>query len=226
MFENSDRCGQTVAVATAHILAKVKCLIREDLRIAENEIKDRFDLSSGSLNRILCHHLYGSAAPDRRLTSLPRNRRGVGWSGAFTCFENLTEAGQSGPGTSSRVTRLLYTNMTWKPHSSLQSGFSQVRAHMWIPEIEKHLQTDNCIFFAKSGHATSAPGEEDSQRRVVHQHLPAQGLRGLEHAVQTTAPAACCSNTTTKEPTPLTPLRTTWKQTVFSWSPRPRIPKA
>ena len=40
-----------------------------------------------------------------------RNRGGVGWSGAFTCFENLTEAGHSGCGTSLNVMRLLYTSV-------------------------------------------------------------------------------------------------------------------
>ena len=81
-----------------------------------NEIKDSFDLLSGSLNRILRHRL------DVRKRCA---RVGVG-RGVFTCVESLTEAGQSGSGTSSRVTRLLYTSMTRKPSSSLQSGFSPV----------------------------------------------------------------------------------------------------
>ena len=38
-------------------VAKVKCLIKEDQQITGNETKDSFNLSSGSLNRILRHHL-------------------------------------------------------------------------------------------------------------------------------------------------------------------------
>ena len=51
--------------------------------------------------------------------------KGEAGSGVFTCFENLTEAGQSRSGTSSWV-------RTWKPTREIR-------------EIEKHFQTDsNC----------------------------------------------------------------------------------
>ena len=75
--------------------------------------------------------VYGSIAPVRYQTSWPRNRGEVEWSGVFTCFENVAETGQSGSGTWSLVTRLLYTSMTQKPSSSLQSGFFQLTAHLW-----------------------------------------------------------------------------------------------
>ena len=51
---------------------------------------------------------------------------------------------------------------------------------------------------------------------TVHQHLPAQGLRGLERT-----PAACCTTTTTRVPTPPPPLWTTWEKILFSWYPTP-----
>ena len=139
-FEDSGHCGLSVTVAIEQNVAKVKCLMKEDPRIAEKEIRDHFNLSSGSLNRILRHHLvYGSAAPVGCPSSAPRNRGGVG-SGAFTCFNNLTEAGQSGSGTSSGVTRPLYTSMTRKPSNSLQSDFSQVRAHLRNSRDREALQ--------------------------------------------------------------------------------------
>ena len=53
----TDRCGQPVTVATEQNVVAMECLIKEDPRITENEIKDSFNLSSGSLNRILRHHL-------------------------------------------------------------------------------------------------------------------------------------------------------------------------
>ena len=57
MFEDSDHCGLSVAVAIEQTVAKVTCLMMEDLRITENEIKGNFNLSSGNLNRLLHRHL-------------------------------------------------------------------------------------------------------------------------------------------------------------------------
>ena len=59
-FSSAERRLQTVAVvtvATEQNVAKVKCLIKEDPRITDNEIKGSFYLSSGSLNRILRNQL-------------------------------------------------------------------------------------------------------------------------------------------------------------------------
>ena len=61
---------------------------------------------------------------------LTEERGGVGWSGAFICFGNLMEAGQSRSWTSSWIMRLLYPSTTWKPSSSPQPGFSQVKGHL------------------------------------------------------------------------------------------------
>ena len=55
-FSSAERL-KTVIVATEQIVAKMKCLIKEDARIIENEIKDNLNLASGSLNGILHHHL-------------------------------------------------------------------------------------------------------------------------------------------------------------------------
>ena len=55
-FEGSERCCQPVTVATEQNVAKVKCLDKGHPRITENEIKDSFNISSGSLNRIFRHH--------------------------------------------------------------------------------------------------------------------------------------------------------------------------
>ena len=71
------------------------------------------------------------------------------------------------------------TSITRKPSSSLQS-----EPTCEIQEIEKHFQTDDRGLLEHqiwSCGLCRAPGEEDSQRQVVHQHLPAQGLQGLEH---------------------------------------------
>ena len=46
-----------MTVATEQNVAKVKCLIKEDPRMTENEMKDSFYLLSASLNRIFRHHL-------------------------------------------------------------------------------------------------------------------------------------------------------------------------
>ena len=55
-FEGSERCCQPVTAATEQNVAKVKCLDKGHPRITENEIKDSFNISSGSLNRIFRHH--------------------------------------------------------------------------------------------------------------------------------------------------------------------------
>ena len=89
----NDRCGQPVTVATEQTVAKVKCLMKEDPKITENVIRDSFNLSSGSLNWILRHHLcVWKRCVVRCPASWPTNRRRVGWSGAFTCFETLSQA--------------------------------------------------------------------------------------------------------------------------------------
>ena len=56
-FQDSDRCGQPLTVATEQNVAKVKCPIKEDQWITENEIKVSCMLSSGNFNWILRHHL-------------------------------------------------------------------------------------------------------------------------------------------------------------------------
>ena len=43
-FEDSDRRGLFVTVATEHNVAKVKCLMKEDPGITENEIRNKFNL--------------------------------------------------------------------------------------------------------------------------------------------------------------------------------------
>ena len=63
--------------------------------------------------------VYRSVAAVGCPSSWLRNREWVGWSGAFTCFKNMMEADQSGSGTFSWVTRLVYTSMTQKPSRSL-----------------------------------------------------------------------------------------------------------
>ena len=56
-FEDSGHCGLSVTVAIEQNVAKVKCLMKEDPQITENEIRDVFNLSLGSLDQSLCHHL-------------------------------------------------------------------------------------------------------------------------------------------------------------------------
>ena len=109
----------------------------------------------------------------------------------------------------------LYTSITRTPSSGPPSGFSQ------SPPVK----------FKRSRSTTKqiitvylAPGEEDKQRRVVHQHLPARGLRGLDCTSSTQRrPQPAAPPRQRKCPTPQTPLWTTWKQIEFSWSPRPRL---
>ena len=71
-----------------------------------------------------------------------RPRGGLGWSCAFTCFDNLTEAGQSGSGTSSRVTRLCTPVWPRNQPAVFSLGFSKREPTCEIQEIEKHFQTD------------------------------------------------------------------------------------
>ena len=56
-FEYSDHCSLSVTIATEQNTAKVKCPMKEDSRITENETRDKFNLLSGSLNQTLHHHL-------------------------------------------------------------------------------------------------------------------------------------------------------------------------
>ena len=74
-----------------------------------------------------------------------------------------------------------HTSMTQKP-SSLQSCFTQVKAHQWnsrnpeiLPNRWSQSSSLNPVMWPQT-----PPGEENSQCQVVHQHLCAQGLRGLE----------------------------------------------
>ena len=46
-FEDSDLCGRPVTVVAEQKVAKVKCPIKEDARMTENEIKDGLNLSLG-----------------------------------------------------------------------------------------------------------------------------------------------------------------------------------
>ena len=100
----------------------------------------------------------------------------------------FTEAGQSGSGISSRVMRLLYTCTTQKPSSSLQSGFSQVRERESPPVkfkksrkiASKQMLSLGLLRQIWSCGFCPAPGEGDGKRRVLHQHLPARGLPGLD----------------------------------------------
>ena len=55
--EDSDRCGLSATIGTVQNVTKVTCLIKEDPRITENEIKYGLNLSLGILNQILHHHL-------------------------------------------------------------------------------------------------------------------------------------------------------------------------
>ena len=57
MFVDSDPCGLFATIAIEQNVAKVKCLMKEDPQITENETRDNFNLSLGSLNQILHHHL-------------------------------------------------------------------------------------------------------------------------------------------------------------------------
>ena len=132
--------------------------MKEDPQITENETRDNFNLSLGSLNQILHHHLdVWKRCAHWVPQQLTKEQRRVG-SGAFIiiCLNFFfTEAGQSGSGISSRVMRLLYTCTTQKPSSSLQSGFSQVRAHLWNSRDWEALPKQIVTVFAKSGHVTS-----------------------------------------------------------------------
>ena len=99
--------------------------------------------------------VYGSVSPVGCPISLPRNRRGVGW--AFTCFENLAEAGQSGSGTSVRVTRLLYTNMTQTKQQSSVWLFTGKNPLVKFKRSRSTSKQMIAVFFAKSGHVASVP---------------------------------------------------------------------
>ena len=63
---SSDRSGRFVTVATEQNVASMKCLIKEDPRLPENETKDSLNLSWGHLDRIfpaVNTWVYGSVAP-------------------------------------------------------------------------------------------------------------------------------------------------------------------
>ena len=197
--------------------------------LQKNEKRYNLNLSLGSLNQILCHHLgvWQPCACWMLQQLMGEQRRGrVEW--CLHVLPNLREAGQSRSETSSWVTRRLYTSLTQKPSSSLQSGFSQVRAPFWnwrnqealpnrwlqslpdwvmwpLPRFRRERQT------RPSGTSTFA--------------RPGSSRLGL-HIIQTTAPMACCSASTARASTPPPPLLTDWKQIAFCWSPRPRIPWA
>ena len=76
-------------------------------------------------------------------------------------LKKLTEAGQSGSWTFSQVTRFLYSSMTRKPGSDLQSGCSRVRVSpMKFKGPRSTSKQMIAVFSAKSGLVASAPLQE------------------------------------------------------------------
>ena len=75
-------------------------------------------------------------------------------------------------------------------HIWCQDQYCSTTAHLLFGS--RNISKQIITVFAKFGHVTCAPapGEEDRQCRVVHQHLPAQGLRGTSSKQRHPRPAA------------------------------------
>ena len=182
-FEDSGRRGQPVTVAAEQNVFKVKRLIKEDPRMAENEIKDSLNLPSGSLNRILCHHLgvwkHCARWVHHQLTKEQRRGRTEWFLHMLRKFDGDR---------SERVWDIVMGNETFvcqhDPETKQQFSVWLFPGDSPPVKSQKSRNTSKqmiVVFFAKSGHAASVPPLlRKGQRRVVHQHLPAQGLPGLD----------------------------------------------
>ena len=133
-----------MTVATEQNVTKVKDPIKEDLRITENGQKSESFIRKLGSDPLLSPGCTEALRPLDAHQLAKEQRMG---GGAFMCFENLMEVDQNRSGTSSRVTRLLYTSMTWKPTAVFSSAFPRRQPICEIQEM-KHLQQIGQFGFA------------------------------------------------------------------------------
>ena len=96
-LEDDDHCDRMATTATQENVSRVESLIKKDPKMTYAEIQDVMKMSSGSLTRILHDCLAVRKCCARwvphNLSEEQRWGSGVGWTGAPTCSENLTEEG-------------------------------------------------------------------------------------------------------------------------------------
>ena len=183
-------------------MAKVKRLIKDDPRMTENEIKGSFNISSGSLNQILRHHLSVwkrcKCWKPHQLTEEWRRGK-VEWC---LCMHRQFNGGRSKWVWNNSMVKETFV-YPYHPETKQQSSVYWLFPGESRPVKLKTARSTSrqmiAVFFPKSGHVASVPPQE---RKTVNAEWYVKiGRHKVFGAwsvltIQTMATVACCSTMT------------------------------